>query len=103
MLKSCFVVPSRVLSGVVRTLTAVRAAISRCHVSKAHRARTPKAEAFVDRPFLGDFEDVGKEEEAQLVALAAQLVGAAQLNDIDFADKTEKQKIVFISIISWLW
>jgi hypothetical protein len=91
MLKRRFVVPSRVLSGVVRTLTAVRAAISRCHVSKAHRARTPKTEAFVDRPFLGDFEDVGKEEEAQLVALAAQLVGAAQLNNIDFADKAEKQ------------
>jgi hypothetical protein len=45
--------------------------------------------------FLGDFEDVGKEEEAQLVALAAQLVGAAQLNDIDFADKTEKQFFIF--------
>jgi hypothetical protein len=38
--------------------------------------------------FLGDFEDVGKEEEAQLVALAAKLVGAAQLSDVDFTYKT---------------
>ena len=90
MLKSCFAVPSHV-SRVVRTLTAVYAAICRCRVSKAHRARTSKAEAFSDRPFLRDLEDVWEEEEAQLVAFATQLVGAAKFYDIDFADKTENK------------
>ena len=68
-----------------------------CQAGCARRPRD--AQRLVGLP-LGDHQDVGEQEQRQLVALAAQLVFGSHLNAVDSAHKAGEHKHKSLSIKS---